>query len=153
MSIVPEALIKRSRPQYNVNHLLLMYVGPGKSKDIDAIDFTLDKYSKLSPYNTKRFGVIEQGKAGKDSLARVLPARPPAKMSVATEYRLQKDYESQGLDVVYKVPRALQRLASDMPYVKDTRFTSYAPVGNSEKRIDSMASELPLLKRTQKKRI
>ena len=37
-----------------------MYVGPGKSKDIDAIDFTLSKYSKLSPYNTKRTEVIDQ---------------------------------------------------------------------------------------------
>lgn len=146
MSIAPESLITRSSPKYNVNHLLLMYVGPGKSKDIDAIDFTLGKYANMSPYNTKRTEVIDQGKTGKDSLARVLPARAPIKMSVAPEYKLQEDYESKGRDTVYKVPRSLIRLSS-VPYGHNTHFASYAPIGNSEKRIDYYSHQTPLLKR------
>lgn len=158
MAIIPEALIKRSRPQYNVNHLLLMYVGAGKSKDIDAIDFTLGKYSKMSPYNTKRTEVIEEGgKASKDSLNSYLPTKQPVKgmPSRTVDYKLQKDYENKVVeDIVYHQPKHIGRLASvALPYTTDKKFISYSPIGSSETRIDHYMMETPLLKRTETKKI
>ena len=150
-NITPEALIKRSRPQYGVNHLLLMYTGAGKSKDIDAIDFTLAKYGNMPLQVQRRSSIIEQGKIEKDSNKRILNHTSRKNNNVDLEYHLQSDYESVGKDTYYHVPRSLQELSGDInpsgaAYAKLKVHHPLRSLGNSEKRIDAMAAELPMLK-------